>query len=255
MWSHERQSKILEKLLTEGKVLTVQIADLFNVSRETIRRDLLELENNGSLKRVHGGAVPAGRNIPPEPRFSDRLVASTNAKRAIGRAAMQLIEPDSTLFIDAGTTTLAFAQELVLANIPLRILTNSIEIAQLTAPPDHIDTLLLGGTPHTDVPATYGELTLSEIDRFLADIAVLSPVAFHATRGASDFELHEAEVARKMVTCSKTCILLCHSDKISQESRVTICRPEEVDHLVTDTQTPSTFTLPRGKVHFAVELN
>ncbi|WP_417274328.1 DeoR/GlpR family DNA-binding transcription regulator [Celeribacter halophilus] len=253
MWSHERQSKILGKLLADGKVLTVQIADLFNVSRETIRRDLLELENNGSLKRVHGGAVPIGRNISPEPRFSDRLGASINAKRAIGRVALQLIEPDSTLFIDAGTTTLAFAQELVLAHFPLRILTNSIEISQLTAPSDHIDTLLLGGTPHTDVPATYGELTLSEIDRFLADIAILSPVAFHATRGASDFELHEAEVARKMVRCSKACIMLCHSDKMSQESRVTICRPEEVDHLVTDRGTPSTFTLPRGKVHFASE--
>ena len=65
------------------------------------------------------------------------------------------------------------------------------------------DTLLLGGRPHRDVPATYGEMTLSEIDRFLADYAVISPVGVHADRGATDYELHEAEVARAMMRLPK----------------------------------------------------
>lgn len=133
----------------------------------------------------------------------------------------------------------------------MRIITNSIEIAQLTASCAHIDTLLLGGKPHTDVPGTYGELTLSEIQRFLADVAVISPVGFHLSRGATDYELHEAEVARKMLSASKSCILLCHAEKIHSESRVTICRPEEVDHLVTDAKADPEFILPRGQVHFA----
>ncbi|AJE47571.1 DeoR/GlpR family DNA-binding transcription regulator [Celeribacter indicus] len=252
MWSHERQSRILEELSRDGKVYTNRLADLLEVSRETIRRDFLELEECGNLRRVHGGAVLSDREIPPEPAFSDRMTANAEAKRAIGRHAAGLVPPGSTLFIDAGTTTLAFAHELLLLR-DIRIITNSIEIAQLVAPHDTLEVLLLGGKPHVEVPATYGELTLSEIDRFLADFAVISPVAFDATRGATDYELHEAEVARKMIRCSRSCIMLCHADKLSTESRVAICRPEEVDHLVTDVKADPRFALPRGQVHFAAE--
>lgn len=85
MWSHERQSKILEYLSQEGKVETNRLAEVFDVSRETIRRDLLDLDQRGTLVRVHGGAVTSDKVILPEPAFSDRLVENAEAKRAIGR--------------------------------------------------------------------------------------------------------------------------------------------------------------------------
>lgn len=250
MWSHERHAKILEELSRDGKVHTNQLADLLKVSRETIRRDLLELEESGSLNRVHGGALPSGREIYPEPAFTDRLSAYADVKRAIGQMAASHVPPGSTLFIDAGTTTLAFARELP-QDQGYRIITNSIEIAQLLSSRNGVETLLLGGTPHKDVPGTYGELTLSEISRFLADIAIISPVAYHPIRGATDYELHEAEVARKMIHCSRKCFMLCHSEKIGEESRVTICRPEEIDTLITDSKAHSDLTLSRGEVHIA----
>ncbi|PIL18276.1 hypothetical protein P775_20760 [Puniceibacterium antarcticum] len=250
MWTHERHSRIIEELSKSGKVNTRVLADLLSVSRETIRRDFLDLEECGTLKRVHGGAVLSGRQIAPEPAFSDRLTANADAKRDIGKEAAAHIQPGSTLFIDAGTTTLAFVRE-ILFHRDVRIITNSIEIAKLVAPTGNLEVLLLGGKPHAEVPATYGELTLSEVDRFLADFAVISPVGFHPTRGATDYELHEAEVARRMIRCSKSCIMLCHSDKLTMESRVAICRPEEVDHLITDSKADRGFSLPRGEVHFA----
>lgn len=250
MWSHERQAKILEELSASGKVHTNRLADLLAVSRETIRRDLLELEENGSLNRVHGGALPMARDIHPEPAFTERLSAYADVKRAIGKLGASLIPPGSTLFIDAGTTTLAFARELS-TDQDHRIITNSIEIAQLLSARKDNKTLLLGGTPHCDVPCTYGELTLSEIDRFLADIAIISPVAYHSVRGASSYELHEAEVARTMIRNSRRCIMLCHSEKVGEESRVTICRPEEIDVLITDSDVLSGLSLSRGEVHIA----
>lgn len=246
MWTHERHSLILEHLSRDKKVETNRLADVLDVSRETIRRDLLELGQQGSLLRVRGGAVLTGKTMLPEPAFSDRLSAYAHIKERIGRAAVDLIAPGSTVFVDAGTTTLAFARALPTSS-DLRIITNSIEIARLLA--GHTDVLLLGGQPNGDVPATFGELTLSEIDRFLADYAVISPVAVDLTRGATNYELHEAEVARKMIRCSRKNILLCDSSKVGKESRVAVCRTEEIDAMVTDSQSDPAFALPSGDMH------
>ncbi|SFA88018.1 transcriptional regulator, DeoR family [Poseidonocella pacifica] len=248
MWSHERQSQILADLLRDGKVQTNALAERFAVSRETIRRDLLELDRRGSLTRVHGGAVPVVKDVRPEPAFRDRLAERAEAKLAIGRRAAELIPPGSTVFVDAGTTTRAFALELV-RRIELRVITNCIEIAQILAPSEGVDVLLLGGRPHGEVPATFGELTLSEIDRFLADFAVIGPVGLSLTRGGTDYELHEAEVARKMIGCSATCIMLCDASKIGAESRVAICGLDQIAHIVTDSETDMAFSPAGVKVH------
>ncbi|WP_305968068.1 MULTISPECIES: DeoR/GlpR family DNA-binding transcription regulator [unclassified Mameliella] len=250
MWSHERQSAILSDLLRDGKVQTNALADRFNVSRETIRRDLLDLEKRGSLRRVHGGAVPVAQDARPEAAFRDRLVERPEVKQAIGRRAAELIPAGASLFVDAGTTTRAFALALTQRS-DLRVITNCIEIAQILAPVGGIDTLLLGGSPHGEVPATFGELTLSEIDRFLTDYSVVGPVGLSIERGATDYELHEAEVARKMIDRSNTCIMLCDARKIGAESRVSICDIDRIAHVVTDVQTESNFAPAGIEVHRA----
>jgi DeoR/GlpR family transcriptional regulator of sugar metabolism len=251
MWSHERQEKILELLASNHKVSTNALSVAFDVSRETIRRDLMEMEQQGVLLRVHGGAKPIGALIEPEATFAQRQEQFHDQKQAIARLACNLIPLHSTCFIDGGTTTSVFARH-VAARGDIRVITNSLEIAQIMASGQNCDVLLLGGRPHSDVPATYGEMTLSQIDRFLADFAVISPTGLHQDRGATDYELHEAEVARAMMRRARACVMLCHSDKIGTESRVSICRLDEVDHLVTDTlPRGQEITLPRGTVHRA----
>ncbi len=248
MWTHERHALILERLGREGKVATNSLADSLGVSRETVRRDLLEMERGGFLQRVHGGAVPS-EDAEPEPSFEARASQFALQKDAIGQLAAGLIPQGSTCFIDAGTTTTAFARILARTG-RYRIITNSMEIAQILSPARDCETLLLGGTPHVDVPATFGELTLSEIDRFRADFAIISPVAINPLRGLTSYELHEAEVARKMIHNSHDCIALGHSAKLNTESRVSICRLDEVRHLVTDSSA-APFQLPRGETHYA----
>ena len=248
MWSHERQAKILELLVRDGKVLTNDLAGLFDVSRETVRRDLLEMETGGSLNRVYGGAIMPGAEIQPEPAFAQRLAARAQVKDAIAAKACELIPADATLMIDTGTTTLAFARAL-LARRDVSVITNSIEIAQLAASTERGQVLLLGGRPHRDVPGTYGEMTLAEIDRFRVDFAIISPVGLHHHHGAMDYELHEAEIARAMMRRAKSRVMLCDSSKIGMESRVSICSLAEIDHLVTDAEAPP--PLPKGEIHCA----
>jgi len=251
MWSHERQQRIMDLLESNQKVSTKALSATLGVSRETIRRDLKDMEQKGVLLCVHGGAKPISSVIEPEATFAQRQAQFHDQKQAIGQLACDLIPHNSTCFIDAGTTTLAFARSLA-ARGNIRVITNSLEISQIVNRGHNCDVLLLGGRPHSDVPATYGEMTLSEIDRFLADFSVISPTGLHQNRGATDYELHEAEVARAMMRRARACVMLCNSDKIGAESRVSICRLDEVDHLVTDTLPGGQdITLPRGTVHRA----
>lgn len=246
----ERHADILELLDEKGSVRTQELARRFSVSRETVRRDFLEMEKEGTLQRIHGGAVASATAFVPEPAFSVRRELDAEIKLAIGHKAASLIPSGATILVDAGTTTLAFAQMLAHRD-DIRIITNSIEIAQTPGIVDRCDVLLLGGQPHPDVPGTFGEITLSEIDRFLVDFAVLSPVGVHAERGVTDFELNEAEVARKMMRRARRTVILCHSAKFGVESRVSICRMNEIDHLVTDCQPNEYFALPHGRIHLA----
>src|SRR5690606_29490884 len=130
------------------------------------------------------------------------------AKQRIAKAAARLLKPGQCCFIDAGTTTAAFA--VALAKIPgITVITNSFDVAnaQRSMRPD-ADVLLLGGQLGKDVPATYGGLTLEQIGRFRPDFAIISPVGLHPERGATAYHLAEAEVARAMIAGADRLIVL-----------------------------------------------
>lgn len=231
MWSKDRHQKIMALLEAQQRISTDTLADEFGVSRETVRRDLLELESEGLVKRVHGGAV-----LPhpvPEAPFKKRMGSQLRAKKAIAKCAAQLIKPGQCVLIDAGTTTSVFAHEL--AKVPgVSVVTNSIDIATTIRQSGHdVEVLLLGGRVVSDVPGTYGELTLSEIARFNADVAVTSPVALHPEQGAANFDLHEAEVARAMIAQATKLVMLADHDKLGASSRVQYCSAAQIDVLVT----------------------
>lgn len=231
MWSQERRRRILAMLEGSGQVSTQNLADLLEVSRETIRRDLLDLEGEGLARRVHGGAVRP--DDAPEAPFRQRVVTQRRAKREIARKAVSLVKPGQCLMIDAGSTTAAFAEELARIS-GIMVVTNSLTIANtLQAAESDIELLLLGGYLLTDVPATYGELTLSEIRRFTADFAFVGPVSVDE-RGAYDFALHEAEVATAMIERSQQTVVLADSSKLGRPSRVRYCEAGSISVLISD---------------------
>ena len=232
MWLQDRHQKIMNLLGARKRLSTETISEELEVSRETIRRDLLELESSGLLKRVHGGVVLPD-TISEEP-FNTRVGTHQREKKIIAKLAASLVRPGQCVMIDAGTTTKAFAEELAL--IPnISVITNSIDVAIIMKHSrQENETLLLGGRMHTDVPATYGELTLSELSRFNADVAIISPVALHPDLGASNYALHEAEVAKLMIAKSGNLILLADESKINTTSKVQFCDTADIDTLVTN---------------------
>ena len=231
MWAHERHRRIVALLNERQRLTTEMFSAELGVSKETIRRDLIELELSGKLSRVHGGAIP--QNVPIEPSYVEREELHRPEKRAIARAAATLIAPGMSCFIDAGSTTQALAQAL-LARSDIQIITNSVRIASELAGNPGLDVLLLGGRIAQEMPATYGDQTVAEIGRYHLDLAIVSPVGIDARAGAMDYLWHEAAVARAMLEHARQRIILADRSKLGQTSRMQLCAASAVDVLVTN---------------------
>jgi len=235
MWQEDRHQRIRALLASCGRVSAERIAAELDVSRETIRRDLLDLEQAGDLLRVRGGAVAASG--APEPPIALRVKARVREKRAIARAAALRILPGQTIFLDAGSTT-SFLAEVLIGRESLMVITNSVDVAQKLSSSEMrgrgTEVLLLGGHMMDGGIATCGASTIAEIHRYHADMAILSPVGFDLKYGATSFDTREADVARAMVDNAQSVVILADYAKIGSVSRVGYCPVERVDVLITD---------------------
>ncbi|MGE4526770.1 MAG: DeoR/GlpR family DNA-binding transcription regulator [Rhodospirillaceae bacterium] len=251
MWQEDRHQRIRALLATFGRVSAERIATELAVSRETVRRDLLDLELAGDLKRVRGGAVAAGGE--PEPPIAVRAKVRVREKRAIARTAAARISAGQTLFLDAGSTTTLLAEALS-GHSGLTVITNSVDIAMKLGGDEGRargnQAMLLGGEILDGLAATCGAATVAEIHRYRADFALLSPVGFDARYGATSFDPREAEIARAMAENARAVAILADHAKIGAPSRISYCPADGVDLLVTDggaTETPSLSAI-RAKV-------
>ncbi|MDD9725369.1 DeoR/GlpR family DNA-binding transcription regulator [Roseovarius sp. SK2] len=230
MWAKERHQRIVSMLAANQQVSANDLAEMMGVSRETVRRDLLDLEEAGKVARVHGGAVlPEARTEDP---FQNRMTSQIRAKSEIAKKAVGLIQPGQTIMVDAGSTTAVFAREL--AKVPgVSVITNSLDIAA-TLQAANMDVLLLGGRIAADVPATVGELTLSEIRRFEVDLCFSAPVALHPEKGTYFYDLQEAEISAAMAAQAGRAVLLADHSKLGGTSRVRSWEVETIGALVTN---------------------
>lgn len=223
-------------LAANQQVSANDLAGMLGVSRETVRRDLVDLEEIGKVARVHGGAVlPEARTEDP---FSQRMATQVRAKSEIAKKAVGLIQPGQSIMVDAGSTTAVFAREL--AKVPgVSVVTNSLDVAT-TLQAGGLDVLLLGGRIAADVPATMGELTLSEIRRFQVDLCFSAPVALHPAKGAFFYDLQEAEISIAMAAQARHTVVLAHHTKLGATSRVRSWEAAEIGTLVTNRAAPET---------------
>jgi len=233
MWQEERYQRIRALLATLQRVTTDRIVTELNVSRETVRRDLVALEALGELKRIHGGAI----TVEDEAPIAERAHINVKFKRDLARAAVSLLSHGQTIFIDAGTTTEILAQELAKLG-GLTVITNAFNVAlhlRGSAPGSlHNEVIILGGSRGDRSPATVGATTVAEIGRYRADLALLSPVGLDAHHGASNYDHRESEVARAMAEHAERVVILADYSKLGVQSRISFCPPERIDVLVTN---------------------
>ena len=234
MKPHERQPQIEAIIRREGEVSVDMLAARFDVSSETIRRDLGALAEGGRVLKVHGGARRP--RLIQEPSHEEREVTAAAAKVAIGRKLGRAVEPGETLFVDTGSTTLAAAETL--AAIPgLTIITNSLRLAErMTRAGSDATIHLLGGRYGADNAQTTGASTVEQVQAFRADRAVLTVAAIDADQGAMDASLEEAQIARAMIRNARQLTVLADAGKFAQYAAYAVCPAGDIDLIISDGQ-------------------
>ncbi|WP_181701642.1 DeoR/GlpR family DNA-binding transcription regulator [Chthonobacter albigriseus] len=232
MRPRQRQARIAEIIWHKGQMSVDALAHTFDVSVETIRRDLGQLAEGGLLQKVHGGAKRL--RLHAEGSFQERMAENAQAKRTIAAKMLRLVEPGDTVFIDTGSTTLACAEALSGVE-RLTVITNSVAIAQVFGASQAGTTVyLLGGAYGNDNGQTVGPLVLDQIQEFQADHAILTVAAIDPAVGAMDSNFDEAQVARAMIGHARNVFVAANLTKFGRKAAFRVCRLEEVDVVVTD---------------------
>lgn len=234
MYAEERQQAIADLVSRTGRRSVVDLAEEYRVTTETVRRDLSALERLGLLRRVHGGAVPAGRLRVIEYGVGDRDATRAAEKDAVARAALELLpHAGSTVLLDAGTTTARLAA-LLPRDHRLSVVTHAVPIAARLAGEQHVDLHLLPGRVRATTQAAVGSETVTALGELRADVAFLGTNGLTVEHGLSTPDTEEAATKRAMVRSARTVVVLTDSSKVGSEAAVRFATLEEVDLLVTD---------------------
>jgi DeoR family glycerol-3-phosphate regulon repressor len=230
-----RQQQILLIARQAGNVGVDELAERFEVTPQTIRKDLNELCDNKLLARTHGGAVLSSgvENMAYEAR---RLMAA-NEKGRIGQRAAALIPNNCSLFINIGTTTEEVARAL-LHHEGLLIITNNIHVAQILMPSPRIDVIIVGGTLRRSDGGIVGETTVDTIRQFKVDHAVMGVSAIDDDGALLDFDVREVRAAQAILDNSRNVILVADSMKFTRSAPVRIGHISQVDCFVTEGAPP-----------------
>ncbi|WP_314425972.1 DeoR/GlpR family DNA-binding transcription regulator [uncultured Microbacterium sp.] len=249
MYAMERQQGIERILADEGRVSVVDLAHRFDVTTETIRRDLAALEETGSLVRVHGGAVAKDDDSTNESSVLERVLQHGAEKRAIAARALATLGSDfhGSVFIDAGTTAAAVADGLAARATPapqgarahVEAVTHSLTIAPMLAAADDIALTVIGGRIRGVTAAAVGAETVAAIGRLRPDVAFIGANGISAGFGLSTPDPDEASVKAAIVRAARRVILVADSSKHDRELLVSFAALRDIDVLVTDAEPPA----------------
>jgi DeoR family glycerol-3-phosphate regulon repressor len=236
-----RHSHLVETARRRGFFMVADIAAELGVSEMTIRRDLIELERDGTLMRTRGGAVAADGTSEPiidreEPAFDARLRRNQDAKRRIALAASELVVGRPTVALDVGTTTYLLAR-LLAERIGPKFFTSSLRIAALLGERER-DVHVPGGQIRGDEMSICGPSALEQFERYWFDIAFIG-ISGVTAEGMFDYSLDDSELKRVYLRRSSRKVVLCDSSKFHRMSLVRIADFADVDLLISEQQPPA----------------
>lgn len=230
MLAEERRNHLLELIRVRRFSSLPELADALDVSESTVRRDLDQLEEQGTAKRIHGGVLYTGTS-PKLPHFDANQPVQWEKKKAIAAAAADLIEDGDAILMDGGSTTYELARRLV--GRPLHVVTNSLPVANLFASDGNSDLVLIGGNICPRSGVARGPYT----DRMLAMVHVrktfLSVAGIH-DEGFYNNDLLLVETERAMMQAANEVIVVADSTKFDRQSLTHLCPLQSVHHLVVD---------------------
>jgi DeoR/GlpR family transcriptional regulator of sugar metabolism len=236
MFGVERRSKIISLLNEKKSILVQETAALFNVTEETIRRDLKVLEEQELLIRTHGGAVLSD-DIKTEAPLEIREGINIKGKGAIGRQAARLVNNGDTIMLDASTSALYVAKHLKNKK-GLTVITNAERIIIELVDCDNITLISTGGIIRSKSLSYVGRTAENAINSYHADKLFFSCKGFSPKRGLTDSNEQESDIRKLMLKCSETAVFLCDHTKLDKVGYVTTAQMEDINYFITDQALP-----------------
>ena len=220
-----RANRIMALLRQNGTVQASQVSQLLQVSLVTVRKDLQRMEDEGLLRRTHGGAAIRGQETCQDPRQA--------AMERIAEAAAEQIYAGDCVIMNAGNTTLLTARKL-LGRKDLTIITNSIAIARELVQQTGIKLIFLGGEVNAEAVFTYGWDAVTQLEQYKANKLILSASGFSCSAGLTTRHMEAADLLRKMIARTQTVIAVADDTKIGFESFYHVGNLDAVDMLITN---------------------
>ena len=248
MFLEERQAKILEMLDKDGKVLVKELAEIFGVTEDSIRKDLSSLELDGKLKRTYGGAVSIEEKLQMT-EANKRRISDVEAKRKIAAAAVKLIQPQDLIFLDISTISIAIAQILEKTETNYKILTNMVDVLVMLARNPKINLFFAGGLINQSRDGFSDGLNLDFISKFRPDISFIGAVGVNIKKNSLTSRdtaggIHKA----RMIDISKTSYIIAESRKIGVESVYSFATLDKVDGIITEAKLSDNLTAAAEKL-------
>lgn len=231
----QRHESIIELVRRQGYVSTEELVEHFQVSPQTIRRDLNELAEQNKIQRHHGGAALT-HSSAVNAAYHDRKVMYLEEKKRIAEQVAHLIPDGATLFIDIGTTPEAVAHAL-LNHKNLRVVTNNINVATLLMQKEDFRIILAGGEVRSRDGGIIGEATLDFISQFRLDFGILGISGIDSDGSLLEFDYHEVRTKRAIIENSRSVVLVTDHSKFGRNAMVNLGKLDLVDYLFVD-QTP-----------------
>lgn len=234
-----RHQQILSLLADSGRQAVAHLSPQLGVSEMTLRRDLEELEDRGLLRRVHGGAVLTGET---DPGYWLRHRQSQEQKRQIGKQAASLVEAETTVYLDTGTTATevarALASRAVKEGLRLSVATHSLNVAlELTSSPS-VKVHLIGGAVSSETLGTYGPGAVAEIGRLNIDMCFVGVTGVDIDAGFTNSSAVGIEVKQALLLRARKSYVVADTSKWRKSSMLRVCEMKEVAGWITDDRLP-----------------
>jgi len=239
MTPNPRQAQLLAEVRNRGSVSVEALAEQFDVTLQTVRRDVKLLADAGLLARFHGGVrVPSSTTENIE--YLQRQMLNETAKQRIARRVAAAVPMGCSLIINIGTTTEAIAREL-LHHRGLRVITNNLNVAAILSDNPDCEVIVAGGLVRSRDRGIIGEVTVEFMRQFKVDIGLIGISGIESDGTLRDYDYHEVNVAKAIIEHSREVWLAADHSKFNRPAMVELARLAQIDMLFTDAAPPAPF--------------
>lgn len=232
MFASERHDLIVEMITKSGRVTVKDLARWFDVSEDSIRKDLTLLEGQGLLKKTYGGAVAVQEN-PHLFALKQRKEIATPQRLVIAKKAAALIRPDETVFLDISATNIELAREIAQLDFNLTVITNMTDVLNLLAPTKNIELIFIGGKINQERDGFWDSVALKMIRLFRIDRAFLGVVGIDLVQDQlTTYHIEDGNFKEQVIASSQASYLLCEQRKFSEYGNYIFGALEDVTALI-----------------------